>query len=384
MVVAGAVANKPGNAGEAWVRLSWVRGLARLGFQTYLVEQIDEATCVAADGRPAPLEESVNLAWFRQVVDWFGIEDAVSLVRDDGDGGCGISSQELRDLLEASALLVNISGNLRRPDLLRAAPRAAYVDLDPGFTQFWHASGDPGARLDAHDAYFTVGENVGAAGCSIPTNGVRWRPLRPPVVMDDWPVTEEEPAARFTTVASWRGGYGPVTYEGRTFGLKVHEFRRHLDIPARCGATFEIALDIHPADEADLKALRRHGWRVREPSAVVPDPASFRSYVQGSGAEFSVAQGIYVETGSGWFSDRSTRYLASGRPVLLQDTGFSDHYPTGEGLIAFRSPSEAVAGAERILRDYELHARAARALAEEYFDSDRVLGGFLDAVGVAP
>jgi hypothetical protein len=262
--------------------------------------------------------------------------------------------------------------------------RKAYVDLDPGFTQFWHASGDAGARLDGHDFYFTVGENIGTRSCPIPTGGIRWRPTRQPVVLDHWPVSTEGDRRRFTTVATWRGSYGPVEYGGKIFGLKVHEFRKFIELPERVPHAFELALDIHPAEEKDLDLLDRHGWRLVDPKAAVPDPGAFRRYVQGSGAEFSVAQGVYVETASGWFSDRTVRYLASGKPALVQDTGFGRNYPVGEGLVAFRTPGEAVAGARRIGRDYEEHCRAARALAEEYFDSDIVLGRFVEEAGVAP
>jgi hypothetical protein len=148
--------------------------------------------------------------------------------------------------------------------------------------------------------------------------------------------------------------------------------------------TFEIALDIHVADEPDRIALLEHGWQVVPPREVCPDPEAFRRYVHGSGAEFSVAQGIYVETTSGWFSDRTVRYLASGRPALVQDTGLALNYPTGEGLVTFSTLDEAVAGAADILGEYERHSTAARALAEECFDSDRVLARLLDEAGVSP
>jgi hypothetical protein len=141
-------------------------------------------------------------------------------------------------------------------------------------------------------------------------------------------------------------------------------------------------LNIHPADKKDFDSLRGHGWHIVDPKDVAADPSAFRRYVQTSAAEFSVAQGIYVETQSGWFSDRTVCYLASGKPVLVQDTGFSRNYPVGEGLVAFRTLDEAVAGAEQIVRDYDRHCRAARALAEGYFDSNKVLGRLLDEVGL--
>jgi hypothetical protein len=158
----------------------------------------------------------------------------------------------------------------------------------------------------------------------------------------------------------------------------VHEFRRFVELPSKIEARFELALSIHEADRADLDLLDRHGWDVVDPGPAAGTPARFAEYVQSSDAEFSVAQSMYVATRSGWFSDRSTRYLASGRPVLVQDTGFSDLLPGDCGLVAFSTIAEAVAGAESILSDYRAHAVAARRLAKEFFDSDRVLSAFLE------
>jgi hypothetical protein len=297
----------------------------------------------------------------------------------DGHGGAivGLSYGVVVDLARSADLLVNLSGHLTQP-LLGLFRRKAYVDLDPGFTQLWQASGNDGARLAGHDVYFTIGENVGTTACPIPTGGVRWHPIRPPLVLERWPVAPATSPERFTTVASWRGPFGPLQLGGNTLGLKVHEFRRFLDVPRRAPQRFEIALDVHPADAADVEALRQHGWTVVDPQARVPDPMAFRSYVQGSAAEFSAAQGVYVATNSGWFSDRTAAYLASGKPALVQDTGISRNYPTGDGLVTFRTLAEALAGVEDVSSRYGRHCRAARSLAEEYFDSDKVLARFLD------
>jgi hypothetical protein len=262
--------------------------------------------------------------------------------------------------------------------------RKAYVDLDPGFTQFWHADGTGGARLEGHDVHFTVGENIGLPGCPIPTCGLDWKAVRPPAVLEEWPVADAGDADRFTTIGAWRGAFGPVEFDGHTYSLKVHEFRKVIELPRRSRQRFEIALDIHPGDERDRAALEANGWTLVDPRATVPGPLEFRDYVQRSGAEFSVAQGIYVETSSGWFSDRTVRYLASGRPVLVQDTGFSANLPVGEGLLAFTDLDGAVRGAERIAADYEHHRRAARAVAEAHFDSDTVLSRFLEEAGIRP
>jgi hypothetical protein len=272
--------------------------------------------------------------------------------------------------LEGADILVNISGNVRSPELLARFGRRLYVDLDPGFTQFWHRQGL--LELSGHDIYFTIGENIERHDSPIPPGGIRWRYARQPVVVADWPVVASG-FDRFTTVANWRAPFGPI----RPYGLKHHEWRNVLSLPQATGLPFEAALAIHSADDADRKALERHDWKLVDP-AVADHPARFRTYVQGSGAEFSVAQGIYVATKSGWFSDRTVRYLVSGKPVLVQDTGSS--IPAGEGLVVFATLEEAAAGARSIVDDYGRHSRVARCLAEEFFESDRVLTALLEDV----
>jgi hypothetical protein len=354
VLVAGALANKPGYGGEAWVRLSYVLGFRRLGLETFFVEEIER-----------PSDEAV--AYFAEVVDQFGLAGSAALVSANGEPLYG-------EPPEGVDLLVNISGNLRCERLLARTRRRAHVDIDPGFTQIWAAQGI--LSLEGSDIYFTIGENIGRPECRIPTNGIEWHPTRPPVVLTDWPMTATAEGMRFTTVGSWRGGYGALEFEGERYGAKVHEFRKFVELPGRAPGTFELALDIHPDERDDLALLRENDWRLVDPQRVARDPHSFRAYVQGSGAEFSVAQGIYVELVSGWFSDRTVRYLASGKPALVQDTGFT--VPTGEGLLAFRTLEEAAAGARSIAEDYDRHSRAARRLAEEEFDSDRVLTRLLE------
>lgn len=383
-IVGGAIANKPGNGGASWTRLSWILGLQRLGFDVYFLEQLDRVSCVDSEGAVTRFETSANLAYFQHVIAQFGLAGRAALIYEGGEQVSGLAWPELVELSLAAELLVNISGHLTLEPLKRGPRRRVYLDLDPGYTQFWQAAGNGGARLADHDVYYTIGENIGAPDCPIPTGGIHWRHIRQPVTLEHWPATRSAVTDRFTTVASWRGPYGRVEHAGVTYGLKAHQFRQVMALPRQVAATFEVALDIHPAEHRDLAALRQNGWRVIDPGEVASDPARFRDYVQRSAAEFSVSQGIYVETNSGWFSDRTVRYLASGKPALVQDTGFSRHYPVGEGLLPFRSLAEACAGAERVLRDYERHSRAARALAETYFDSDLVLSELIDQVGVAP
>lgn len=371
ILVSGALANKRGNGGAAWTRLSWILGFARLGHDVYFVEQMAPSTAV----------DAASAAFFTSVTTEFGLRGRASLVSERGGAAVGLPLRDMIAIAGAADLLVNISGHLTMMALKRRCRRRAFIDLDPGYTQFWAAQGLAVEHLADHDAYFTVGENIGTRDCSIPTLGLDWQPIRQPVLLDEWPALAAPVDRRFTTIASWRGAYGRVTHGGGAYGVKAHEFRKFAPFAACSPWPVEIALDAHPADHADVDMLRLHGWRVADPQAVAGDPGAFRRYVQQSAAEFSVAQGIYVETNSGWFSDRTVRYLASGRPVLVQDTGFSKRYPQGCGLVSFSTLEAAAAGARAIARDYEMHAAAARSIAEEYFASDRVLNDVLDRIG---
>lgn len=382
IVVAGAVANKYDNGGEAWVRLSWIRGLQELGFSVAFFEQVSKEACCDKAGKPVGFDESANLQFFDEVTEEFDLSDTSVLIYGDGERFHGMSRGQALELAVDAELLVNISGNLRWKPLIERFRRKAYIDIDPGFTQFWAASGVNGLGLEHHDYHFTIGENIGNPDCPIPTGEIEWLPIRQPVVLEDWPESAPPSLDRFTTIATWRGPYGSVYYDGEMYGLKVHEFRKFFALPEISGRIFEIALDIHPDEKRDLERLKAHGWRVRNPREKVRDPCSFRSYIQKSGAEFSVAQGVYVKTRCGWFSDRSIRYLASGKPVLVQDTGFARNIPVGEGVVTFSTLDEAVRGAEAIAADYTKHAVAARSLAEDFFDAGKVLTGLLEQTGI--
>ncbi len=383
-IVGGALANKPLNGGESWVRLSWVLGLRRLGFDTYFVERLDTDTCVAEGGRPALLEDSANLTQFERTVHDFGLQGSVALLDARGARLRGLDPGQLADLAAAADVLFDLSGHLGGLAFATGARARVYVDLDPGFTQAWHVDPALGFTLSGYDRYVTVGLNVGTAACTIPAAGREWVSTPPPVLLEQW---ASEPAAhdpyRFTTVARWRTAHGPIEIDGRMLGLKHHELRRLLDLPRRIpGAQFELALDIHAADARDREALEAHGWSIVAPHRIAATPGAFRDYVRSSSAELSAAQPAYVETASGWFSDRTAAYLAAGRPALVQDTGVGSSIPVGEGLLTFSTPQEAAERAGRILTDPAAHAEAARRLAETHLDSDVVLGRLLEVLGI--
>jgi hypothetical protein len=364
IIVSGAIANKPLSGGEAWVRMSWLRGLRRLGHEVCFVEQIESA-------------DPIGLETFRLTVAALAPDCPVALLCD-GRSEIGLTLEQVTEWARGADLLVNVSGHLELEAIVEGPRRRAYIDVDPGFTQIWAEEG-AAARLDRHDTYFTVGENIGTPGCSIPTAGREWLPLPPPVTLADWPLLPVPSGGRFTTVATWRSPLGSLVHGETAFAGKHHQWRRLVHLPRQVDHELEIALQIDPADEPDQIALEANGWHLADPTAVAGDPLAFRSYVQGSAAELSVAHPVYVDTASGWVSDRTVRYLASGRPALVQDTGIGERYPVGEGLLTFRTTAEAVAGIEAIAADYEAHSRAARTLAEAHFDSGLVLARFLEA-----
>jgi hypothetical protein len=274
-----------------------------------------------------------------------------------------------------------VMGFLNDLETAAAAPRRAFLDIDPGVPQMWQALGLANL-LSGYDDYITIGENIGRPGCAIPTCGLDWITTRQPIVLEHWPATPPITGGSITSVGSWRGPFAPIEYEGRTYGQRVHEFRKFADLPRRIERRCEFALNIHPSETKDIALLKSGDWALIDPRLVAGEPAAYQHYVQNSWAEFMVAKNMYVQSASGWFSDRSICYLASGRPVLAQDTGIRELYPFGEGLLIFSDIEEAIAAVGCLERDHPRHAQAARKIAEDHFDSDRVLGGLLLKLGI--
>jgi hypothetical protein len=381
VVVAGALAQRPSRGGHAWVFLQYLLGFRRLGFDVLFLDRLEPDTCVDAEGRPVGVDASAGLAYLRSVMAGAGLDDAWSLLFDGGRQTRGRSRDDVLAHVRRSTLLLDVMGYLGDPELLDAAPRTAFLDIDPGFGQMWQAQG-LAEMFGSHDAYVTVGANVGRPGCAVPSLGLSWVPVRPPVVLSQWPERPLPPGRpRVTSVGSWRGPFGPVEHEGRTYGLRVHELRALFDLPRRVDADVELALDISAAEEPDLERFDTGGWELVDPLTVAGTPEEYAAYVRGSSMELLVAKGMYVHTRSGWFSDRSACYLASGRPVVAHDTGLGDDLPLGAGLLAWSTPDDAEDAVRRVLADLPGHARAARAVAEEVFDSDRVLPALLDRLG---
>jgi hypothetical protein len=360
------VAGEPGQGGASWAVLQYLLGLRRLGHEVVLAEPVEKI-------------EPTSLAYLEAVAASFGLGE-VALLAADG-ASAPLPRERLIALARGADLLLNVSGMLADPELLEPIPVRAYLDLDPFFNQHWHLQGAE-MRFAGHTHFVTVASAIGKPGCEVPTLGFEWTTTLPPVVLERWPRASEAPTLPFTTVGHWRS-YGPIEHEGRRYGLRAHSLRELIELPERSPAEFALALGIHPDEREDLEALERHGWRLLDPAEVAATPDLYRDLIRASQAELGVAKEGYARSRSGWFSDRSACYMASGRPVVAQDTGFGGALPSGEGLLAFSDVDGAAAAIESVLSRPAEHADAARAIAEDLLDSDRVLTRLIEALGAA-
>jgi hypothetical protein len=373
ILIGGALAQVPGNGGLAWFHLQLLLGFRRLGWDVLFLDRLepgmreDEARCVH---------------WLRSVMQPFGFGESYSLWCDGGARVIGVPREQVMQAASEAELLINVMGYIHDEAILARVRRRVFLDIDPGFGQMWRDLGlhDP---FVGHDQFVTLGMNIGKRGCTIPTCGLKWLTMPQPVVLDEWPGAAPQLDRAFTSIGAWRGSNAPVEYKGQTYGQRVHEFRRFVDLPRRCsGVKFEMAFDMHPADQRDISLLHDRGWSLVHPHEVAATPRAYREYIRSSAAEFMIPKHMYVASRSGLLSDRSAYYLASGRPVLARDTGIGELYPVGEGLLTFTNLEEAVAGVEAIRRGYEHHCRAARAIADQHLDSDKVLTRLLSQLEI--
>jgi len=375
VVVSGALAHRVKRPGHAFVFLHLLEGFARLGCDVTFVDRWDDHMRIDDLGQRVDVADAVS--WLGGSLDTIGLGDRFSLLMPGGS--CvGIGRSELSDRVRG-AVLIDVMGFLDDPDLMALAERRVFWDLDPGFGQLWDAQG-LAHPFDAHDDHVTVGLNIGTLDCDVPTGGRRWITTLPPVVIDRWPVTDHD-RRTVTSVATWRGPFAPLEIDGRRLGLRAHAFRPFADVPNRAGQRSTVAMHFPDSDRADRELLRAGGWDIVDPIVVAGDLSSYQEFVARSGLELCVAKELYVKLRTGWFSDRSATYLASGRPVVALDTGFSSMLPSEEGLIAIESPDEAVEAVRDVTANMSRHRKAARALAEEHFDSDRVLTSVLERLG---
>jgi hypothetical protein len=369
-------------AGIAWQALQYMLSLERLGYEAWYVED-GGANPYDPRANSVSMECDYNVAFLRRSMERYGLGDRWAYWDAINDVYHGLSRERVRGLYREADALINLCGATRLGDDHMVCPIRMMVDTDPIYEQIKYAKADPAARayLDAHTHLFTYGENLGGADCPVPLSGLRWIATRPPVVLEEWPMAPGEPDC-YTSIATWENKGKNIEFEGATYLWSKHvNFVRFSDLPRRAPSScFTLALLTERPDVAI--ELAAEGWHVIDSRPISSDMDSYRDFIAGSRGEFTVAKDIYVRPNSGWFSDRSVCYLASGRPVVTMKTGFSKFYPAGEGLFEFTTHAEALDAFDRIAGDYRRHARAARAAAAEIFEGTRVVGAMLASAGL--
>ena len=370
--------------GQTWLYLNWLRGLSRLGHEVYYVE--DDTVWPYDPERNAVTDDcSYAVRHLERCLERIGLDGRWAFRLADRLGTCwGMPPEKLDELYRSCDALLNIVGatDLREEHL--AAKLRVYLETDPVTAELRLANGDEHTRkaFASHDVIATYGENYGASDCGVPLNGVRYVKTRQPVDLDLWPMAFDPAARYFTTIGNYRNDGEDVEYGGDVYyWSKHHEWEKFIDLPRRTEQPFELAM--MPDEEADRKRLRAHGWRLTSPFDMSLDIfGSYPDYFRRSRAEFTVAKDQNVRLRSGWFSERDACYLASGKPVIAQDTGFGKILPTGEGLFAYTTIEEALEAVAAVNSDYRRHCEAARAIAVDCFGAEQVAARLLSDIGL--
>lgn len=376
IIVLGYIVRGP-MGGMAWHYLQYVLGLKALGHDVYFVEDSDDTPWCCYDPQRGVTDSNpaYGLKFAAAIFDIFGLSERWAYYDAHTHSWHGMSAERAFEICADADLLLNISCANPLRDWTKKISVRVMIDTDPVFTQIRNFT-EPERRNRAleHNVFFTFGENFGRSDCSIPDDGFSWQPTRQPVVITAWQVAPAPVSGKFTTVMQW-DSYPPREFEGKRYGLKSDSFTPFFTLPQETGQSFELAIG---SSSAPRDLLRENGWSVRDPLEISKGVWDYQRYIQQSKAEFSVAKHGYVVSRSGWFSERTAAYLASGRPVLAQDTGFSRWLPTGAGILKFNGFEEAVAGVSEITKRYDFHCRASREIAAEYFDSRKVISELIE------
>ena len=364
--------------------LQWVIGLERLGHDVYIVEKGDYPNACFDLPRGLMTDDcTYGVATVRALLTRFGLQDSWCYV--DANGGYhGLSRQRVEALVSSADLFLDMGahGLGMEGTWLHEAANAGLrvlVATEPGLTQMrMELKLADGEALPQYDVYYTTGLNVGTAASPAPTAGRHWRTIVDPVVVDLFACHPRPPRAAFSTVMNWQS-MPPVVFDGVRYGQKDLELPKFIDLPRRTRVPLELAI---AGKNAPIEQLRAAGWRIRHALQVTASVDGYLAYIASSQGEFGVCKHACVATNTGWFSERSAAYLASGRPVVMQDTGFSRHLPCGRGLFAVRTVEEAAAAIDEIDADWERHARWGRDLAREYLDARTVLGNMLQELAL--
>jgi hypothetical protein len=369
--------------GVTWDYIQYLLGFRALGHDVWYLEDsgawpYDPVKQTVSD------DCTYNVGYLRGMMASFGFGDRW-IYRNGADGKFhGAGETTARDLIRNADLLVNVSSAGWLKDYDFGVKHQMFIDGDPMFCQVGLLDPKNAAyaeRVRAHDSHFSFGLNLGAADCLAPDTGIRWKKTVQPIALDWWPAQADEGLDRFTTVMNW-ASYAPVEWQGKLYGQKDLEFDKFKQLPQRTPQHLEMAMGQGVGGKRPTEELRALGWIILEAGDVLPDHTSYHEFLRTSKAEWSVAKHGYVAARTGWFSCRTACYLALGRPAVVQETGWSDHLPAGDGLLAFNTLDEAVDAIADINDHYAEHQGAARALAEQYFDAKKVCGDLLVQAGI--
>jgi hypothetical protein len=376
IVVLGYIVRGP-MGGMAWHHLQYVMGLRDLGHDVHFLEDSDDTPwcCFDPVSNVTSADPSYGIEFARRLFDRAGLGERWAYYCAHRTRWLGPCAERITNICANADLVLNVScANPLRP-WLAEVPVRVLIDTDPVFTQVRNLT-DP-ARMERalrHNTFFSFAENIASGRSQVPDDGFPWQATRQPIVLSAWPVTPGPTDGKFTTVMQW-DSYPVREYAGVSYGMKSKSFEPYLDLPQRTSAALELAVGGEAAPRA---LLRARNWSVRDPFEVTSDPWAYQQYVQSSKAEFTVAKQGYVVSRSGWFSERSAAYLASGRPVVTQETGFSDWMECGSGVISFASADEALAAIDGVDAHYTTHCQTARDMAVAYFDSRKVLSELIE------
>jgi hypothetical protein len=383
IVVIGTVASDP-YAGMAWMHMQIVVGLRRLGHDAYYFETTS-AWPYDPIRKTNVNDSDYALPYLQQVAQSFDLADRWAYRRSYTDKAWfGLSRAKAEDLLAHADAVLNVAGATRFAEERLKVSRLVYFGTDPGHHEIAFAKGDKEVRtlIEEHDDFVTYGENIGNTDCPLPPLPRLRSKTRQPVLLHLW--QDGTPAKKeFTTVGNWRQAGRDIEFEKQTYRWsKHHEFLKFIDLPQQTHQSIELATGLANLSPREHHLLESRGWRLLDAHPFTTNPWPYRDYVRSSRGEFTVAKDLHIRLRSGWFSERSACYLAAGRPVVTQDTGFGRFLPTGEGLFAFNTMEEIVAAFDAINSDYQRHSRAARAIAEEYFRAESVLANVLKDLGL--
>jgi hypothetical protein len=381
-------------AGIAWQVLQYLEGFRRLGCDLHYVEDTGdwaynpEQTTNIFDSRQYAINCTYAVHHVSRAMSWLGMQDRWAYCSRIDGKYFGYSESRVRQVLGQADVLVNLTGSNWLFEEHLQVPIRVYLETDPVIRQIEAAKGNRDAieQLSAHTHHYTYGENLGQPDCGVPTTTYKYRPTRPPVIMDWWTFNESYDAAHatYTTISNWAQTGKDLEWNGDRYLWSKHwEFLKFIDLPRRVNRRFELALLCKTAEDAQaIPLLSSHGWCVRDALSVSKDILPYREYISGSRGEFTVAKDQNIRLRSGWFSDRSACYLAAGKPVVTQDTAFDKVLPLGCGLFGFRTMEDIVSAIDTIEGDYQCHSRAARELARDFFAADKVLGQLVEDWGI--